>query len=157
MSYELRVMNLAASPIWSCSISNFQFNNSKHAYSYSHVFNKNLMFSCAHVFKTKPHVLMFSCLQNKNLMFSCAHVFKTKTSCSHVFSPIQAPFYSGLYPKLSSSRCELRQSLSTFTKVCRYTLLPKNFSSDLRASVDIFFSATPWCPMMMPFCESRST
>ena len=27
--------------------------------------------------------------------------------------------YSGLYPKLSSSRFELRQSLSTFTKVCR--------------------------------------
>ena len=35
--------------------------------------------------------------------------------------------------------------------------MPKNFSSDLRASVDIFFNATPWCPMMMPFCESRST
>lgn len=52
-------------------------------------------------------------------------------------------YYSGLYPKLLSSFCELRQSLSTLTKVSRYTFLSKNFSRVLRASVLTFFSATP--------------
>lgn len=53
------------------------------------------------------------------------------------------PPHSGLYPKLLSSFCELRQSLSTLTKVSRYTFLSKNFSKVLRASVLTFFSATP--------------
>ena len=65
--------------------------------------------------------------------------------------------HSGLYPKLFNSFCELRQSLSTFTKVSRKIFLSKKRSRLLRASVDIFFSAMPWCPMMIPFWLLRST
>ena len=51
--------------------------------------------------------------------------------------------YSGLYPKLSSSFFDERQSLSTLTNVSRKMLFPKNFSRALRDSVLTFFSATP--------------
>lgn len=53
------------------------------------------------------------------------------------------PSYSGLYPKLSSSRWELRQSLSTFTKSSKYIFFPKKRSKDFLASEPSFFSATP--------------
>ncbi len=55
----------------------------------------------------------------------------------------KAASYCGLYPKLLSSFCELRQSLSTLTKISRKILLPKNFSRLLRASVETFLRAMP--------------
>ena len=71
------------------------------------------------------------------------------------FSPVVRDY--SLYPNRLSCRSSLRQSGLTLTKSCRNTFLPRNFSSSSRASVPTFLSFDPWCPITIPFCDSRAT
>ena len=84
------------------------------------------------------------------------------------FSHVRPPYYCyelahilicylSIYPNSRSLFSRLRQSFSTLTKSSRYTFFPKSFSISVRAWMPTFLILAPPLPMMIPFCESRST
>src|SRR5210317_1773887 len=67
------------------------------------------------------------------------------------------PDQSLLYPNCFNILSLFLQSSRTFTNNSRCTCLSKNFSKLARASVPNCFIFTPPFPIIIGFCESRST